>query len=455
MAGEERVNVSQYLMTEGNIHSKIIRFAVPVFIGHFFQQMYNTVDSLIVGNLINAEALAAVASTASYIYLMTAFFMGFAMGAGVVIARHIGARDDAETGKAVHTAVGLGLVFSLLMTLCGIFLSPVVLGWMGTPENVMDQASRYLRVYFSGSVAIVMYNVFVGILQAAGDSKHPLVYLVISSVTNIALDLLFIGVFHMGVEGAALATVFSQILSMVLVARLLLTTRESFRLRPRAIRFDRDNMRQIFRYGIPTALQGCVIDLSNMLIQSYINSFGSQAMAGLGASSKIEGFAFLPVTAFSMALTTFISQNMGAQRKERIREGMRFGLGCTAGMLLVTGALMHIFAPQLITLFNREPEIIAYGVTRTRICALFYCLVGFSHTASAVARGLGKPMTPMVVMLVCWCFVRVAVLLTIGRVWHDIRLVCWIYPFTWTLSTIVYVVYLNRTTKRMLNPLTE
>ena len=455
MAGEERVNVSQYLMTEGNIHSKIIRFAVPVFIGHFFQQRYNTVDSLIVGNLINAEALAAVASTASYIYLMTAFFMGFAMGAGVVIARHIGARDETETGQAVHTAVGLGLVFSLLMTLCGIFLSPVVLGWMGTPENVMDQASRYLRVYFSGSVAIVMYNVFVGILQAAGDSKHPLVYLVISSVTNIALDLLFIGVFHMGVEGAALATVFSQILSMVLVARLLLTTRESFRLRPRAIRFDRDNMRQIFRFGIPTALQGCVIDLSNMLIQSYINSFGSQAMAGLGASSKIEGFAFLPVTAFSMALTTFISQNIGAQRKERIREGMRFGLGCTAGMLLVTGALMHIFAPQLITLFNREPEIIAYGVTRTRICALFYCLVGFSHTASAVARGLGKPMTPMVVMLVCWCFVRVAVLLTIGRVWHDIRLVCWIYPFTWTLSTIVYVVYLNRTTKRMLNPLTE
>ena len=455
MAGEERVNVSQYLMTEGNIHSKIIRFAVPVFIGHFFQQMYNTVDSLIVGNLINAEALAAVASTASYIYLMTAFFMGFAMGAGVVIARHIGARDEAETGKAVHTAVGLGLVFSLLMTLCGIFLSPVVLGWMGTPENVMDQASRYLRVYFSGSIAIVMYNVFVGILQAAGDSKHPLVYLVISSVTNIALDLLFIGVFHMGVEGAALATVFSQILSMVLVARLLLTTHESFRLRPRAIRFDRDNMRQIFRYGIPTALQGCVIDLSNMLIQSYINSFGRPAMDGLGASSKIEGFAFLPVTAFSMALTTFISQNMGAQRKERIREGMRFGLGCTAGMLLVTGALMHIFAPQLITLFNREPEIIAYGVTRTRICALFYCLVGFSHTASAVARGLGKPMTPMVVMLVCWCFVRVAVLLTIGRVWHDIRLVCWIYPFTWTLSTIVYVVYLNRTTKRMLNPLTE
>ena len=441
---------NEYLMTEGNIRGKIIRFAVPVFIGHFFQQMYNTVDSLIVGNLIDANALAAVTSTASYIYLMTAFFMGFAMGAGVVIARHIGAGNDAETGRAVHTAVGLGLVFSVLMTLCGVFLSPYVLGWMGTPENVMDQASLYLRVYFSGSFAIVMYNVFVGILQAAGDSRHPLVYLVISSITNIVLDLLLIGVFHMGVEGAALATVLSQILSMALVARLLLTTHFSYRLRPRALRLDRENMRQIFRYGIPTALQGCVIDLSNMLIQSYINGFGSEAMAGLGASSKIEGFAFLPVTAFSMALTTFVSQNMGAEKKERIREGMRFGLGATVGALLALGGLMYLFAPQLITLFNRDPAIVAYGVTRTRICALFYCLVGFSHTASAVARGLGKPMTPMVVMLVCWCLVRVATLLTIGQAWHDIRLVCWIYPFTWFLSSVVYVFYLRSVSRRML-----
>ena len=442
--------MSEQLMTEGSISGKLIGFAVPVFIGQFFQQMYNTVDSLIVGNLINADALAAVTSTASYIYLMTAFFMGFAMGAGVVIARHIGACDDAATGKAVHTAVGLGLVFSVLMTLCGIFLSPHVLGWMGTPERVLDQANQYLRVYFTGSFAIVMYNVFVGILQAAGDSRHPLVYLIISSVTNIFLDLLFIGVFHMGVDGAALATVLSQTLSMALVARLLLHTHHSYRLRPRAIRLDKDSAVQIFRYGIPTALQGCVIDLSNILIQSYINSFGSEAMAGLGASSKIEGFAFLPVTAFSMALTTFVSQNMGARKKERIREGMRFGLGCTVGLLLVMGMVMHLLAPSLITLFNRDPVIVGFGVTRTRICALFYCLVGFSHTASAVARGLGKPMTPMVVMLVCWCLVRVITLMTIGQVWHDIRLVCWIYPFTWFLSSVVYVFYLNAVSKKML-----
>ncbi len=442
--------MSEHLMTEGSISGKLISFAIPVFIGHFFQQMYNTVDALIVGNLIDSAALAAVTSTAPYIYLMTAFFMGFAMGAGVVIARHIGARDAAATGKAVHTAVGLGLIFSLLMTLCGVFVSPHAMRWMGTPDSVIGQANRYLQVYFTGSVSIVMYNVFVGILQAAGDSRHPLIYLIISSVTNIILDLLFIGVFHMGVEGAALATVLSQTLSMALVARLLMTTGESIRVRLNAVRLDKENMRLIFRYGIPTALQGCVIDLSNILIQSYINSFGSDAMAGLGASSKIEGFAFLPVTAFSMALTTFVSQNMGAKKYGRIRSGMRFGLGCTVGMLLAMGGLLYLFAPGLITLFNRDPAIVAFGVTRTRICALFYCLVGFSHTASAVVRGLGKPMTPMIVMLVCWCLVRVLTLLTIGQAWHDIRLVCWIYPFTWSLSSAVYVFYLNSVSRRML-----
>ena len=442
--------MSANLMTEGNIRGKLIRFAVPVFVGQFFQQLYNSVDALIVGNFLDANALAAVTSTGTYIYLMTAFFMGFAMGAGVVIARHIGARNDAETEKAVHTSVALGLVFSVLMTLCGIFFSRTVLSWMGTPSDVIERACRYLQVYFLGSVSIVMYNIFVGILQAAGDSRHPLIYLSLSSVINIFLDILFIAAFHMDVEGAALATAISQTISMALVARRLLRSQEAFRVRPSRIRMDPKNVRFIVRFGVPTALQGCVIDLSNMMIQSYVNSFGSQAMAGIGASSKIEGFAFLPVTAFSMALTTFVSQNMGAREKERIRKGMRFGLGCTAGMLLVMGAAMYALAPQLIALFNREPEIIRYGLTRTRICALFYFLVGFSHTASAVARGLGRPMTPMVVMLTCWCAVRVLTLATVGRVWHDIRLVCWIYPFTWFLSSAVYVVYLRSISQKML-----
>ena len=309
---------------------------------------------------------------------------------------------------------------------------------MGTPASVFDRSCRYLQVYFAGASALVMYNMFVSILQASGESRFPLVCLVVSSLTNIVLDILFISAFHMDVEGAALATVFSEILSMVLAGGKLLKSREVIRLQPRRIRVDRENLRYIVRYGFPTAMQGCVIDLSNMLIQSYINSFGRNAMAGIGSSTKLEGFMFLPVTAFSMALTTFVSQNTGAGKHDRVRSGARFGLLCTAGILLVFGVIARFFAPDMIALFTADPEIIRFGAGRTTVCAFFYCLCGFSHAASALMRGLGKPMTPMLVMLICWCAVRVAVLFTLGQSMHEIWLIYWIYPFTWTLSSIFY-----------------
>ncbi len=427
------------LMTEGNIRRKMLGFALPILAGYFFQQLYNTVDALIVGNYLDADALAAVTSTSSYTYLMIGFVAGFATGAGIIIARHIGADNPEETEKAVHTAVAIGIFFSIVMTAAGILVTPSILRLMGTPDSVFNRSCRYLQVYFAGASALVMYNMFVSILQASGESRFPLLCLVASSLTNIVLDILFISVFHMDVEGAALATVISEILSMVLVGTRLLKTRDSIRIQPRKIRVDHENLRYIVRYGFPTAIQGCVIDLSNMLIQSYINSFGRDAMAGIGVSMKAEGFMFLPVTAFSMALTTFISQNMGAGRQDRVREGARFGLLCTAGILLSFGTAAYIFAPRIIALFNSDPEIIRFGAGRTTVCAFFYCLCGFSHTASALMRGLGKPMTPMLVMLLCWCAVRVVVLFTLGQAVHDIRLIYWIYPFTWTLSSIFYL----------------
>ena len=437
--GNGKMTQHKTLMTEGNIRRKILWFALPILAGYFFQQLYNTVDALIVGNYLDADALAAVTSTGSYTYLMIAFVTGFATGAGIIIARHIGGDNPADTERAVHTAVAIGGFLSVAMTALGILGTPGILRLMGTPEGVFDRSCRYLQVYFAGSTALVMYNMFVSILQASGESRFPLLCLVASSLTNIVLDILFISVFHMDVEGAALATVLSEILSMALVGTKLLRSRESIRIRPRSVRVDRDSLRYIVRYGFPTAMQGCVIDLSNMLIQSYINSFGRDAMAGIGASMKTEGFMFLPVTAFSMALTTFVSQNMGADKPERVRRGARFGLLCTAGILLTFGAVAYFFAPWLISLFNSDPEIIRYGAGRTTVCAFFYCLCGFSHTASALMRGLGKPMTPMLVMLVCWCAVRVVVLFTLGQAVHDIRLIYWIYPFTWSLSTIVYL----------------
>ena len=426
------------LMTEGSIRRKMLGFALPILAGYFFQQLYSTVDALIVGNYLDADALAAVTSTGSYTYLMIGFVAGFATGAGIIIARHIGAGHRESTEKAVHTAVAVGLFFSVLLTAAGTLLTPGILRLMGTPASVFDRSCRYLQVYFAGASALVMYNMFVSILQASGESRFPLVCLVVSSLTNIVLDILFISAFHMDVEGAALATVLSEILSMVLAGGKLLKSRETIRLRPRRIRVDRESLRYIVRYGFPTAMQGCVIDLSNMLIQSYINSFGRNAMAGIGSSTKLEGFMFLPVTAFSMALTTFVSQNTGAGKHDRVRSGARFGLLCTAGILLVFGVIARFFAPDMITLFTTDPEIIRFGAGRTTVCAFFYCLCGFSHAASALMRGLGKPMTPMLVMLICWCAVRVAVLFTLGQSMHEIWLIYWIYPFTWTLSSIFY-----------------
>ena len=432
------------LLTEGSIRKKIVGFAIPVFVGYLFQQLYNTADSLIVGNWLGENALAAVSANAAFIYLIIGFFMGFATGAGVVIARHIGANDPEQARRAVHTSVAMGLAFSALISAVGVFLSPVILRWMGTPAEVFTESCKYLRVYFAGATGLVMYNMFVGILQASGDSRHPLVYLVFSSLVNVGLDMLFVAALGMGVEGAALATILSQFLSMLLAGARLMRAEGSIRLELRRVRFDPENLREIVRNGLPTALQGSVIDLSNLLIQSYINSFGSLAMAGIGASTKVEGFAFLPITAFSIAVTTFVSQNMGAKRYDRVKQGIRFGLGCAVGSIEAIGAVLFMLAPNLVGLFNRNPEVVAFGVGRTRVCALFYCLVGFSHVASAVMRGLGKPMTPMVIMLTCWCAVRIAVLFTLGQLLHDIRLAWWIYPFTWTLSSAAYVALLRR-----------
>lgn len=431
-------------MTEGDFRKKIIYFAIPIFIGNLFQQLYNTVDSLIVGNYLGSSALAAVSSTSAFIYLIIGFSVGFSQGAGVIIARHIGAKDQDLTTRAVHTAAILGVFIGILMTLVGIFLAPFILTWTKTPLNVYEDALLYLRIYFSGSWALILYNMFVGILQASGDSRHPLYYLMISSILNVILDVLFVTVFHMGVDGAALATVLSQVVSMVLVFLQLIRKDSVVKLSFSKLRIDFDELEMIIRQGFPTAMQGSVIDISNMLIQSYINSFGSLAMAGIGAFTKVEGFIFLPVTAFSLAVTTFISQNLGANQVDRAKQGIKFSYLCSITIIVIMGVLIFIFAPQIIGAFDSNPEVISYGVGRARVSSIFFFIVGFSHMTSAVMRGVGKPVVPMVVMLVCWCLVRVIVVMTIGQVYHNINIVYWIYPFTWTLSSLVYLYFLKR-----------
>lgn len=298
-------------MTSGSIPKQMVFFALPILLGNLFQQLYNTVDSLIVGNFLGSQALAAVSSSGNIIFLMIGFFNGVAIGAGVVISRYFGAREIERMQNAIHTTVAFGLIVSFIMTLIGVFFTPTLLRWMGTPDSVMAASVTYFKIYFLGSFGSIMYNFFVGILQAVGDSKHSLYYLIVSSVVNIVLDLFFIAVLKMGVGSAALATIISQYISAGLCLYLLLTTMGTHRIVPSKVKIHKELLGEILKYGLPSGFQNSIIGLANVVVQSNINSFGDMAMAGCGAYSKIEGFAFLPITSFTMALTTFVGQNLG------------------------------------------------------------------------------------------------------------------------------------------------
>lgn len=429
------------LLTEGTIWKKIIAFAVPIFLGNLFQQLYNTADSLIVGNFIGSDALAAVSSSGNLIFLMVGFFNGIAMGAGVVIARYFGARKLEELEKAVHTLVAFGLVAGVVLTVVGMLATPYILQWMGTPESVLPNSILYFRIYFAGSLGFVMYNIFVGILQSVGDSKHPLIYLIISSITNIGLDLLFIAVFKMGVGAAAAATIISQILSAILCAVRLLRSKEEYRVQIKKIRFHGNMMSQIISNGLPAGVQNSIIALANVVVQSNINAFGAAAVAGCGAYAKIEGFGFLPINCFAMSLTTFISQNLGAKQYERAKKGARFGIICCITMAELIGALLFIFIPQLVGAFDSTPDVMRYGTTQARTVTLFYFLLALSHCLAAIFRGAGKSTVPMMVMLVCWCIIRITYITIVVKFIPVIQTVFWAYPLTWSLSSIIFLTY--------------
>ena len=283
-------------MTEGPIWRRLVAFAIPLFLGNLFQQLYNTADSLIVGNFLGSNALAAVSSSGNLIFLMVGFFNGIAVGAGVVVAKYYGAKKYDAVQRVIHTIAALGILCGIALTFIGILAAPQILVLMGTPDNVLPNSVVYFRVYFSGSLAFVMYNFLVGILQSVGDSRHPLIYLIISSMVNVVLDLLFVAVFHMGVGSAAFATVISQFISALLCLRQLMKSPAEYRLSLRKIRIDRTMLGQIISNGLPSGIQNSIISLANVVVQSNINKFGEMAMAGCGSYAKIEGFGFLPIT---------------------------------------------------------------------------------------------------------------------------------------------------------------
>lgn len=429
------------LMSEGVIWKKIVLFAMPLFLGNLFQQLYNTADSLIVGNFLGSNALAAVSSSGNLIFLMVGFFNGIAIGAGVIIARYFGARDIESMQQAIHTTIAFGLVASIILTVLGVVLAPAILVMMDTPANVLPASITYFRIYFAGSLGLVMYNIFVGILQAVGDSKHPLYYLILSSIINIILDLVFIIGFHMGVGSAAFATILSQFLSAFFCLHRLTHTKEAYHVSFHQIRFHKGMLPLIIRYGLPSGIQNSIIAIANVVVQSNINAFGEMAMAGCGAYSKIEGFAFLPITSFTMALTTFVGQNLGAKEYDRTKQGARFGMICAMVLAELIGIVLFIFAPLLTSAFSQDASVIQFGTDRARTSALFYFLLAYSHSISAILRGSGKSMVPMVVMLIFWCVLRVSFLTILMNFIPSIQLVYWIYPITWFCSSVAFFYY--------------
>ena len=426
-------------MTEGSISRKIILFAIPLFLGNLFQQLYNTADSLIVGNYLGSNALAAVSSSGNLIFLMVGFINGIAMGAGVVIARYYGAKDRANLEKAIHTTVAFGIAAGIALTVIGMLLAPKILVLMGTPTEVLPESIAYFRTYFAGSIGVIMYNIFVGILQSVGDSRHPLIYLIISSCINVVLDIFFISGLGMGVGAAALATAISQFISAFLCLIHLLRAKEEYRLQLNKIRFDSQMLWQIIQNGVPSGFQNSVIAIANVFVQTNINAFGKMAMAGCGSYSKIEGFAFLPVTCFTMALTTFVSQNLGAKQYDRAKKGARFGVLCSIIIAELIGVVIYTAAPVLIAAFNSEPDVVHYGVMQSRTIALFYFLLAFSHCIAAVLRGSGNASVPMIVMLCVWCLFRVSYITVTVHFIPDIRVIFWAYPLTWSISSVIFL----------------
>ena len=428
-------------LTEGSVARGMLLFAIPIFISNLFQQLYNAADSLIVGNFLGGEALAAVGSSGSLIFLLTGFVNGVALGAGVLIARYFGAKDWESLEKVIHTTVALGLAAGAVLTVVGVILTPQILHWMGTPEDVIGNSVAYFRTYFLGSIAVVMYNVGASILQSVGNSRSPMKYLITASLINIVLDLLFIGVLGYGVAAAAFATIISQSVSAILAFSKLMRSKEAWAVSWRKVRFDGPMLHGVILQGLPSGIQNSVISLANVIVQSNINSFGANAMAGCGTYAKLEGFAFLPITCFTMALTTFVSQNLGAHQYDRVKKGVRFGIVCSTTLAECIGVVLFLLAEPLTAIFQNDPAVIEIGVRQAHVEALFFCFLAFAHCIAGIMRGAGKPMVPMFIMLAIWCVLRVAYISIVVPLVAKIDVIFTAYPLTWGVSCIIFLIY--------------
>ncbi|WP_420314799.1 MATE family efflux transporter [Butyrivibrio proteoclasticus] len=428
-------------MTEGSISKNLIGFAIPLFLGQVLQQLYNVVDSVVVGQVLGKEALAAVSTTGSLIFLMVGFINGLFMGSSVIIGKRFGAKDENGVKIAVHTGITFAFFAGIALTVVGFFATPYILMLMGTPEDVLPNSTLYFKIFFLGGVGNVMYNACCGIFQAVGDSKRPLFYLMISTVVNTVLDITFVKYLGTGIGGAAAATVIAQLVSALLAFYKLTKVDGPNRIIISELKIDGPTLSKELSIGLPTGIQNSVIAIGNVVVQSNINAFGSEAMAGCGSYFKIEGFVFIPITCMTMAITTFTSQNLGAGQYDRVKKGSIVGTLISASCAEIIGAITFVFAPIFLLAFQNDPNVLAIGTLQARTESLFYFLLASSHALAGLYRGAGKTVVPMFVMLSSWCLLRITYITITVHFIPVINVIFWAYPLTWSVSTIIFIIY--------------
>ena len=429
------------LMTEGGIFKNLLFFATPLILGNLLQQMYNAVDSIIVGNYVGSNALAAVGAGASLIYLLIAFSLGASVGAGVIVSQYLGAKDKEGVHKAVHTAMTISIILGLILTAGGILFSRKLLVMMNTPAEILDDAACYLRIYSYGLIFNVVYNMAAGILNAAGNSRRSLMYLAAAAVVNIFMDLLLIAGLKIGVAGAAIATNFSQAISCILALWFLFRVPTDYRISLKSLRIHKAMALRIIQIGLPTGIQNMVISFSNILIQASINQYGATAVAGFSAYLKIDGFNILPVLSFSMAITTFIGQNYGAGKYDRMKKGMWVTLLMGIVYTVLTGILLLTFSGQIMRLFSEDVGVIAYGQTAMRYFCPFYWILAILHSLAGTVRGTGKSIPPMVVLLVSLCLFRIVWIQLVLPYYTSIEGIFILYPVSWLVGAVLMILY--------------
>ena len=428
-------------MTEGPLFRKIVAFSLPLMLSGVLQLLFNAADTVVVGRWASDTAMAAVGSTGALINLIVNMLIGLSVGTSVATAYFYGANREKDVSETIHTSVVISLVGGIVVGLLGFIFSKTFLIWMESPENVIEQSALYMKIYFLGLPASMVYNFCAAVLRAVGDTKRPLIYLTIAGVVNVVLNVILICVFHMDVEGVAIATVASQVVSAVLVVRCLIRRDDCCKLIIRDLTIKKDKLLRILRIGIPAGLQGSVFSLSNVLIQSSVNSFGDIVMSGNAAASNIEGFVYIAMNSLYHASLTFVGQNVGAKKFHRIRKVFFYCLGCVVVIGLLLGNLCYFFGPELISIYKpNAPDVVEWGMRRLAIISTTYFLCGVMEVFVGSLRGMGASMIPMIVSTLGACGIRILWIETIFANVGTIESLYWSYPVSWLITSAAHLI---------------